>query len=149
MYKKYLSFALVAAGLLVLAACGLENSQPIVSTGETTQAATETQTVPTTEDPGYGVDTWPADVEDPSLAESTRPVATEPAETGNTNTELNQGGEMTFEQYLCLSAEEQLAYFYTFPSHEAYINWYNAAKAEYDNKEVIEVTGPVDLGGMG
>ena len=55
---------------------------------------------------------------------------------------------MTLEAYEALSAEEQEAYADSFTSKKAFIKWYNQAVKDYEEGDVIEVTGPVDLGGL-
>lgn len=54
--------------------------------------------------------------------------------------------ELTYEEYLALCAEDQLAYMNSFHTVESYIQWFDAAKKEYDeNNKGIEITGPIDL----
>lgn len=50
--------------------------------------------------------------------------------------------ETTYEDYLAMTPEEQEVFFDSFPSMEAFMDWHNAAKAEYeDNEEGIIVDG--------
>ena len=56
-------------------------------------------------------------------------------------------GKMTYEKYIALSPEEQQKYYNSFASVEAFFNWLNAAKAEYEaNRDEIEVDGEIDIG---
>lgn len=69
---------------------------------------------------------------------------------GESSTQPTQGPEeLTFEEYLKMSADEQRAFSKTFPSREAFDLWYDQALAESDRNNVIEVTGPIDLGQLG
>ena len=46
-----------------------------------------------------------------------------------------------------MSGDEKKKYMYSFPSIEAYFDWYNAAKAKYDEENAgIEIEGSVNLG---
>lgn len=55
---------------------------------------------------------------------------------------------LTYEEYIAMTAEEQSAYRKTFESTKAFFDWYNAAKAEYDEKNAgLDIgDGSVDLG---
>lgn len=60
-----------------------------------------------------------------------------------------QKQNMTYEEFMDLTAEEQQAYFETFVSIEDYFAWYNAAKQEYEeNKDKVDIGGDgnVDIG---
>ena len=119
-------------------------------------------TTPATTDPGYGVDNWEdisgteggsgnqqptqnETIEEPSQS-------TQPAETDSTQATTAPNpytpGSLSYEEYLALDGEQQQLYALSFDSVEAYVNWYNSALEEYENGEVIEITGPVDLGGI-
>ena len=39
---------------------------------------------------------------------------------------------LTYEEYIAMSAEEQKAYYDSFPTYHDFFAWYNAAKAEYE-----------------
>ena len=53
---------------------------------------------------------------------------------------------MTFEAYNALTGAEQRAYMDTFPSIEAFFDWYNEAKAAYEStRDTIEYDGSGDL----
>lgn len=53
----------------------------------------------------------------------------------------------TYEEYLAMSAEDQMAYFKSFENIEDYFEWYNAAKAKYEaeNPSVDIGDGGIDL----
>ena len=57
-------------------------------------------------------------------------------------------GEVTYEEYIAMSGEEQQKYMNSFSSIEAFFEWYNAAKAKYDAEHPsIEIgDGEIDLG---
>lgn len=58
-------------------------------------------------------------------------------------------GSLSYEEYIAMSGEEQQKYFESFESVEAFFEWYNAAKAKYDEEnESIEIggDGSIDLG---
>ena len=69
----------------------------------------------------------------------TKPVdPTEPEE----DTKPSEENKITaYEWYENLSPEEQVAYFQTFESMEAFVKWHNEAKAEYDR-----LHPPIDAG---
>ena len=67
---------------------------------------------------------------------------------GNTNTGSD---EMTYEKYSAMSGAEQQAYFNTFKDPAKFFEWYNAAKAEYEqnqNRIEIDGNGSIDLGDL-
>lgn len=126
----------------------------------------------TTTSPGYGVAGWD-DTEE--TAENDSDITSVPTEQGSeaateasvstvdttpgTNattpatgddTTTPAAGSLDYEQFMNLSASAQQAYALAFPSVEEYIIWFNAEKAKYNdengNNDVIEVTGPIDLG---
>ena len=49
---------------------------------------------------------------------------------------------MTYEAYSAMSAEDQYAYYKTFKSADAFMDWYNAAKAAYDKANPTTVIAP-------
>lgn len=55
---------------------------------------------------------------------------------------------LSYEEYIKMTSDEQTAYRKTFDSTQAFFEWYNAAKAEYDEKNAgIDIgDGSVDLG---
>ena len=80
--------------------------------------------------------------------------------TGNQGGSNNQGGSeqptepgnesdtdsfyVSYEEYNAMTPEEQVEYFNKFPSMEAFVKWYNEAKAEYE-----EENGAIEIGGDG
>lgn len=101
---------------------------------ETSNAAAPT-TVPDTD--------TPADVE--PTDETPAPEATEKPVVGHIP------NSTAYEQYNNMSGSDQLAFIESFDSTEAFVAWYNAAKAEYNaSNPPIEITGDViDLGELG
>lgn len=92
----------------------------------------------------------------PTDPKPTDPVTTEPQPTDpeNTDPETNDpssdANEVTYEEYNNMSPEEQMAYYSQFPSMEAFVEWYNRAKAAYDEEHgAIDVgDGNIDLGDL-
>ncbi len=115
----------------------LDDMTPTDSTSST-EPSNESSSSPTTPEDTKPEDTKPEDTK----PEDTKPEDTTPPETGSGITE--------FEWYIALSGEEQLAFYNTFPSAKEFMEWYNAAKAEYDAlhpTETVPNDGNVDLGG--
>lgn len=77
----------------------------------------------------------------PEQEETTAPTQTDP--------EPTDPPAMTLEAYEALSAEEQEAYADSFTSKKAFNKWYLQALRDYEEGDVIEVTGPIDLGELG
>ena len=111
----------------------------ITEESESTTQDTEPQvTVPATTDDGGEKET---------VGQETTPAATNPTQEETDDTKPAQDANtMTFEQYVALSAAEQKAFAKTFPTTEDFILWYNNAREAAGQGDVIEVTGPVDLG---
>ncbi len=115
---------------------------------ETTDPTEDTTTPPKQEGEGNGFEerdpvkpTKPT--EDKSEEETTAPT-TQPEETDPPTKE-----EMTYKEYLALTTEEQLAFRKTFPSNNAFKNWYLAAKKKYEDSQEQVTMGPgnsIDLG---
>lgn len=136
--------------LFTLAACGTKNhGDSVPSESQTIPEDTEPQETPRE---GEDIDEWeyfdetqsePAIEEDETVADPTEPEEEIPPVTD----ESTSSGNLTYEQYMALSAEQQQAHFESFPSLDAYIAWYNAALAEYEaNQNIVEATGPIDIG---
>lgn len=132
-----------------------ESTQTTVNTpSETTVATTlPTDSIQATvggdiglEDSPFGTEatqptdtTVPADTTSPSQAidpeESTAPTQT-------------PSDSLTYEAFINMTADEQLAYIESFESDDAFFDWYNAAKSAYDNANSgTELDGgTIDLG---
>lgn len=54
----------------------------------------------------------------------------------------DSGSGMTYEAYSALSAEDQYAYYKTFKSADAFMDWYNTAKAAYEKANPTTVIAP-------
>lgn len=128
--------ALLLAAVLLLAACGKKNNaaETTEPTIETTEAATistlpgiiytpeniggalteEEDTTPTSEA------TEPKEETEPTVGEEEKP------------TEAPVVPTTEYEKYNAMSGEEQEAFIDSFESIQAFMDWYNAAKAEYD-----------------
>lgn len=159
MNKRLLSLLLAALMLLALAACKSEEAP----------AATTEAPVPTTFPDVPGVmlvpdDFWdetePAkeetvseETEAAEQTELTEPTEEQPAETVPETSVPAEPAETVaktteYEWFHALSGEEQEAYMDSFDSIAAFFEWYNAAKAEYEELHPsIEVgDGNIDLG---
>ena len=114
-----------------------ENGNPVE---EETAAATDGATEPEeTEEPTEGA-TEPEETEKPTES------ATEPSEPEATEDD----GEMTYEKFMALSAAEQQAFMNSFPTIEAFFEWFNAAKEAYEaSRNEIEIgDGSFDIGDL-
>ena len=58
---------------------------------------------------------------------------------------------LTYEEYWLMDGKSQAEYYNSFGSDEAFFEWYNAAKAEYDaaHPGVDAGDGEIDLGDLG
>lgn len=115
-----------------------------------TNPVTEPEEIHPTEKP-----VTPTEPTDPKEEETQPPV--EETQPPTKPTDESQPPEMPtepeqqlteYEWYEALSPEEQVAYYETFESMEAFVKWYNAAKAEYDrlHPPIEGGDGEVDLG---
>lgn len=92
--------------------------------------------------------------EDESQAETKPAIETEPEETEITSTILQTGQigpdeSTTYLEYEAMSAQEQALFYYSFANAEAFNEWYNSAKEEYEaniDKVYINADGSVDMG---
>ena len=83
----------------------------------------------------------------PTELKQTEPKPTQPP-TGGTKVEA-PGNNITFVDYESMSKEEQMLFYYSFADADAFFEWYNAAKAEYEAGRgdiIIGNGGVVDLG---
>lgn len=76
----------------------------------------------------------------PDTATPTEPAETQPSQPAET--EASAPTYILYEQYQVLSGEEQLAYFQSFPSPEDFFIWYNAALADYADRNPDVEIGP-------
>lgn len=55
--------------------------------------------------------------------------------------------DTTYEEYLAMSTEEQMRFYYSFACAEDFYEWYNAAKAEYEanSGDIVVGNGPIDM----
>lgn len=136
-----------------------------VSTTEMTQAETETvDTQPTeTLDPngsyivGGAVDSdWndedstEEESDEDDATKATDPAETKPQETKpqETKPQGEAPRELTeYEKYMAMSPEDQQKYYNSFPSVEAFFEWLQKAKAEYEaGLDYVEIgKGPIDI----
>ena len=128
---------------------------PVTEPEETTTIPEETTTIPE-ETTTIPEETTTIPEETTTIPEETTTIPEEtttiPEETTTIpeETEPAEPDEITYEDYLAMSATEKKAFKDTFGSTTAFLAWYNAAKAEYEESQGrIEIggDGSVDLGG--
>lgn len=79
----------------------------------------------------------------------TEPTPTEPVQSEPGATVPEDGiNQVSYETYSNMTPAEQMAFYNQFTSMEAFVQWYNEAKAEYDREHgAIDVgDGDIDLG---
>lgn len=82
----------------------------------------------------------------------TTPGATEPDMPTQPDEDEESGvlspAEVTYEDYMAMTPEQQQAFYESFPSLQDYIDWFNAAKAAYDasKDDVVVDGGNIDIG---
>lgn len=123
-------------------------NNPFEETGEAGQEAAENTGAPEdTVGNNGGSGAEKPDQSGDGAAAETGPAEPKPTESGTTEPE---GGisYVSYEEYNNMTPAEQLAYYNQFPSMEAFVQWYNEAKAEYDREHgAIDVgDGDIDLG---
>ena len=117
-------------------------TDPQVIATEPSEGATEPWQEDPTEPPAA---TQPPRETEP--AQPTQPQPTQPPATTEPQTGTADPADVTYEEYLAMTPQEQQAHYEQFPSLEAYIAWHNAALEEYEEKQnSIEVTGGIDIG---
>ena len=161
--NKKVIFILWVCIVLLLAGCVTKGEIP--TAGETTvPLETQEQVQPTTEEnlpgiidnpfsndgfwnnPGYVAEgeTQP-EVSNTEAVEETEPPYAESQPAQNQGDESST--EMTYEKYISMSGNDQMAFFNTFASVEDFVSWYNAAKEKYEAEHpYIEIeNGEIDL----
>ena len=64
------------------------------------------------------------------------------------NGELPAAGSMSYEEYMALDSKAQQAYYESFATPEAFFEWFNKAKSEYEAKDdsiEIDGNGSIDI----
>lgn len=130
-----------ANGTLELEEVEAENKQ--VNTNKT--ESTKIEPKPTEPKPAEAKPTEPK----PTEAKPTEPKPTEPEPTEPEPTE-SKSGKLSLEVYNSMSSAEKQACYESFESMEAFLEWYDAALAEYEaNRDVANFDGSsVDLGDL-
>ena len=175
MYKRFLALALAIVVLVLLAGCKSKQTTVITETTvlteeptvETTEVLgpqalddslpTKEETVTTTEPKATEPKATEPKATEPKATEpkvtepeATEPKATEPNPTEPKPTESAPAvGETEYEKYMSMSGAEQKAYMESFGSIEAFFNWLQDAKAEYEAAHPdIEIgsDGKVEIG---
>lgn len=124
----------------------LENhipAEPIVDNDISDVNVTEIESIESTTTPGP--ESTSAPIATPGPASDLTPDVTPDSDNSSSGHIPNS---TAYEQYNNMSGSEQLAFIESFESVEAFVNWYNAAEADYNAQmDPIEITGGViDLG---
>lgn len=120
----------------------VSSTEPQETDTKPSQGATEPRQEDPTEPPAS---TQPPKETEP--AQPTEPQSTQPPATTEPQIGIGDPADVTYEEYLAMTPQEQQAHYEQFPSLEAYIAWHNAALEEYEeNQGSIEVTGGIDIG---
>lgn len=167
MYKNAILILLTAMAML-LTGC-VTHGETLPTSGENTPFETLEQAQATTEELVPGVIDNPFDDDEMwdnpgnSAAEndqhqegnsgdsdSQTPANTTPPN-AESQPEESQGGEsseeMTYEKYIAMRGDDQMAFFNTFGSVEEFVAWYNTAKEKYEaeHPEIEIENGEIDL----
>ena len=102
-------------------------------------------------EPGKDTEKVPASATEPD--ETTEPTQSETTPTQPAEEEQkspDNSGLTDYERYNTMSGEEQMAFIESFGSIEAFVEWYNAAKAEYEaaNPDIEIGDGIIDAGDL-
>lgn len=109
-------------------------NKPSGSSGSNTGSSSGAKPTQPTEPP------QPAEPTQPTQ-QPTQPAPTEPPATTEPSSGAEDSGEMTYEKFQAMSPSEQQAFVNSFPSLDAFFEWYNAAKAKYEAEHP-----PIDVG---
>ena len=149
---------------VILCLLGCRENNPLITTDATTTVST-TETSLVQDTSGYGEETYGVEDEDdqetePTIQdkeedkteETTAPTigseqegTTAPTvgseQEGTTAPTQPEGSASAYKAYMDMSADEQAAFIASFDSIDAFMDWFNKAKAEYDSTE-----GSIDIG---
>ena len=160
MKKKKMMLIVVALAtvLLCVTLSGCEEPKDEQMQGPTAQPTTQPTTqpeetttgggsVPEPPGPDSGIVERPTDPTE--LSKPTEPTPpTDPPEEEQP-IEPPKVEEMTYKKYEALSEEEKMTFQSTFASRKAFLNWYKAAKQEYEDSQQHVTIGPgagLDIG---
>lgn len=132
--------------MIFLTACGKMPAETTLPS-TTGQVETTEASLPGVDDSIFGDETLL--VETTSSVEPTTPAETEPPVTDATSPVT---GMLTYESYEAMTEAQQIEFMESFEDMEAFFEWYNTAKAEYEAQNpAIEVGegGIVDLDKIG
>ena len=91
--------------------------------------------------------TNPTKPQQSTTPQPTEPEVTGPLVPGMEEVEVPDSGEVTYEEYYAMSADEQASFINSFESYEAFFAWHTAAKEAYESGRIeIDGTTPIDLG---
>lgn len=155
MHRRYYIVIAVLAALLCLAGCKeivmVPTTVPTATTSAVTEPATEaTQPQETIIGDGVisGVDLEDEEETEPTVPkkeeeepkETTAPTEDQESEETTAPTSPEESTQ-TYKAYMDMSADEQAAFIASFESVDAFMSWFNKAKAEYDSTD-----GSIDIG---
>lgn len=171
MNKRFYVLALSLAVLIMLASCAVKDPEQTDNLIEDTSSATEPTEAPEPTKNNGVIIGAPSVSDEESNEYETQPEtqpesqpeseteASEPAEDLPTATEGENhdnpespteatGVTTSYQEYMNMSADQQEAFISSFESMDAFMVWFNNAKAEYDSTDgAIDVgSGSVDLG---
>ena len=153
MHRRYYIVIAVLAALLCLAGCKeivmVPTTVPTATTSAVTEPATEA-TQPQETIIGDGVisgveledETEPTvpEKEEEKPKETTAPAEDQETEETTAPTAPEESAQ-SYKAYMAMSADEQAAFIASFESVDAFMTWFNKAKAEYDSTD-----GSIDIG---
>lgn len=126
------------------------SQQPTQPQTKPTEGDGQQQTQPQTTGPQVDgdVEDWIADTTAPEETQPATEEATKPAAESTQATEPEKElTDLTYSQYLTLKPEEQEQFMNAFDSMDAFLAWYKAAYAAYEeNREVITGSGNINIG---
>ena len=164
--KKILVWTLLVVAAIVMCACSETKNANKEQDKATVETAYNTITEPTKEaevsiptdsglaesvfdnatnptKPDAGKETDPAEGDKTDKPED----ATDSTEPADVTTQTTPPEEMTYQDFIALTPEQQRLYQDSFNDLEAFFEWYNAAKEKYEEENPpIEIDGPIDLG---
>jgi hypothetical protein len=121
--------------------------KPTTTKATTTTKAPAATTAPITTTQAPVTTAVPATTTVP-VTTTTAPVTTQAPTTtapSQPSTPANPDTSLTYEQYMAMTPEQQFAHYNTYSSPQAFFEWFNAAKLEYENS-IPEIDGDINIG---
>ena len=162
---KRLIALLLAALMILCAGCKGKQTNDATALAETQPGTTEAPVPTETLHPALADNPFDdADYTEPAAeteeateaveeTEAATEAATEPAKETEAPTEpeaTEDDGEMTYEKFMAMDAAGQQAFINSFPSMDAFFEWFNAAKEAYEaSRNEVEIgDGSFDIGDL-